>query len=690
MQDVPSLVGSDSDLDALASSAPRAPIALRALAFDLFATLGSASVAGWLFGASDLARACSAAGGWVGVSTAGALFGLWLWFGQLLGVALWLVHRSGSWVKRRLPSEVLWHASLALLAGAFTLLLAHKLLEGGGIRRTAVASFAPWVLPVGVGLLAWFTLWTAASLLAGGSARTARWLIVSATGLLALGAAVLDARLPGGYLYLHVLVLTLAVALCAQWVELLRVPQWLKYLTAAASLITLPTLLAFPASRFARELLAQPKWAGWQLVDYAKFHVDFDHDGHSPAFGGDDCDDGNASIFVGAPEQPGDGVDSDCDGLDAPKTSTRVYAPFRVSDDAPARRIAERAKQYPTVVILVDALRFDRIGDARFPNLSRLASESVWFTHAYSTSATTLTSVPAMMTGRVRPARGRENIAGSLARMGQTSRFIAPDVVTEHFEKLQQSDPLLSFSAHDSIPTDRASGWGLVDTAPTSAQLTSRAVELLDSASPPQLLWLHYFDTHQWNALEEPGLPEKGQFERYDAVLRRLDASLGPLLERRDALTLVLIADHGEALGARGLEYHANFVFQELARIPLLIRVPRTEPATVDVPVSSTGVYNTLRALRGLESDPTADASLLPLVGATALGDGPGFAGFDSGQWSFLHGNHRLLYMPHQQVVELYDVAQDPLERTNQADVNPILAGELLSRLFQLNNEAPQ
>jgi hypothetical protein len=43
-------------------------------------------------------------------------------------------------------------------------------------------------------------------------------------------------------------------------------------------------------------------------------YVDNDGDGYSEAEG--DCDDTNADIYPGAPETPGDGVDSNCDGND--------------------------------------------------------------------------------------------------------------------------------------------------------------------------------------------------------------------------------------------------------------------------------------------------------------------------------------------------------------------------------------
>jgi hypothetical protein len=45
---------------------------------------------------------------------------------------------------------------------------------------------------------------------------------------------------------------------------------------------------------------------------------DDDGDGYGSGFGpGPDCDDANASIYPGAPETCGDGVDQDCDGADS-------------------------------------------------------------------------------------------------------------------------------------------------------------------------------------------------------------------------------------------------------------------------------------------------------------------------------------------------------------------------------------
>lgn len=75
------------------------------------------------------------------------------------------------------------------------------------------------------------------------------------------------------------------------------------------------------------------------FVWFSKLPVERDRDGdkHLPAvFGGDDCDDYNPDRFPGNKEIPGDGIDQDCDGEDAP--------PIVVVE--PSQQICEKARRY--------------------------------------------------------------------------------------------------------------------------------------------------------------------------------------------------------------------------------------------------------------------------------------------------------------------------------------------------------
>jgi arylsulfatase A-like enzyme len=75
---------------------------------------------------------------------------------------------------------------------------------------------------------------------------------------------------------------------------------------------------------------------------------------------------------------------------------------------------------------------------------------------------------------------------------------------------------------------------------------------------------------------------------RYDGRLAYVDSQVGRLLAEIDALGLreksviVFMADHGEALGERGMTGHGKNGYVEMARVPLGIRLPaacRAAPA---------------------------------------------------------------------------------------------------------------
>lgn len=689
LRNLPAVVA-ESELSSVEALQSGRAEATHSITRELVELLSAASAAGVVFGTADIVRAALAVPSSVSFGTGMAVLGLWLWFAQLLGVVTWSARNLAAKVRRSVDSRKAELALLTLCLGLVGLALVRRFIADGGVHRGAlVRAHAPWALTFMAALGAGIALrFRAAGKANGLDQRSLRIGLIASSITLALSAVELDARLAGGYLYIHVLLLTFAVVVSTYAVELTSLPGLVKRGALIITIVSAPSVLAFPASRGARELLVQPTWAGVQLVEYAQYHLDFDHDGHSIAFGGNDCDDSDASTYVGAAEKPGDGRDSDCNGADDPKPSELAFEPFTGLQEGAQRHIAERAKRLPTLVVLIDALRFDRVGNARFPNLAQLARESLQYTQVYATSSTTLSSVPAMMSGHVRVPPGRDNIAQAIGRAGQSSRFVSSDALWTHFRRLGSQNPLTSFTSSELVGAENASLWGKNQSASNDEQISASAIRHLSSDRPSELLWLHYFGLHEW-ASSSGFLPLGGEEEkRYDAALEILDRNLAPLLALRDRFAVVLLADHGEGLGERGIKHHAGLLFQELAHVPMLIRVPGVEPTTIDMPLGSTCVFNTLRALRGLDADPAAAPSLLQFVGASNVGQGPGFAAFETSQWSLLYGTHRLLYTPRQQLLELYDLRLDPSERKNRADENPWLASQLLGHLTWLRNDS--
>ncbi|HEY8945241.1 MAG TPA: sulfatase-like hydrolase/transferase, partial [Polyangiaceae bacterium] len=561
-----------------------------------------------------------------------------------------------------------------------TLALSLKLFSGPGVRGTRTGQLGPWLVTLAVVAVCGAAISTKRFW-----ARVPRALGGVGLALVATGLFLLESDIPDWYLYIHILLLCAAVVALSGAVLLFPLPRKQLKLLLLLSPLLLPPLLMFPDSPHARALLVSEGWAGVRLIEYAQLKVDFDHDGYSPLFGGGDCDDRNPYVFAGAPEYAGDGRDSNCDGHDDPLPRTLSFEPFHVQASDRVHAILERARHYPTVVILVDALRFDRIGNPRFPNLSRLAQESIAFTRAYATSSTTLTSVPSMVTGVVRPDNNRQTIAQVVAAEGQRAAFVSVDLIGTHFQA-GGGRLLNGYSSSEFISTG-GKGWILGESEATSEAISARAVKLLDAETPPDLLWLHYFDVHQWRYLPQRE-PSQTMAERYDAAVDVFDASLAPLYERRDQLNLVLLADHGEALGAHQMITHCQWLFEELTHIPLLVRIPGAGPAQVKTLVSSTGVFNLIRSIRGLPSDPSASEGLLEFVDASNPGNGPGVPAFEMNQWALSFGSFRLLYTPRWRLTELYDLSRDPREQRDLSDEEPVFTAQLLDRLFELHNRA--
>ncbi len=123
----------------------------------------------------------------------------------------------------------------------------------------------------------------------------------------------------------------------------------------------------------------------------------------------------------------------------------------------------------------------------------------------------------------------------------------------------------------------------------------------------------------------------------YDASLRvadRLVADVAAALEsagRLDHTILVVLSDHGEELLERGTVGHGQSLFEEMVRVPLLVRGPGIEPARCADVVSLADLAPTLRALCGLEA-PAAEAapqdgrSLAALLAGETLPPAPAYS----------------------------------------------------------------
>jgi arylsulfatase A-like enzyme len=171
--------------------------------------------------------------------------------------------------------------------------------------------------------------------------------------------------------------------------------------------------------------------------------------------------------------------------------------------------------------------------------------------------------------------------------------------------------------------------------------------------------------------------------DQYDGEISYADHHVGRLLEglrKRGVLDdaiVIVTADHGEEFFEHGKDGHGKSAYEEVLRVPFLVHWPaRIAPATIEQPAGLIDVMPTLLALLGIETQ--ADMQGISLAPALLQSPDPPagrrlFAQVVSGSFTLemvFDGRHKLIRHvrgPREGEEELYDLARDPLERTNVA-----------------------
>ncbi len=430
-----------------------------------------------------------------------------------------------------------------------------------------------------------------------------------------------------------------------------------------------------------------------------------------------------------------------------PATSVRA----ETTSPAPAPR---RLPNF--VFILADDLgAFDLACDGRLdhrtPHLDRLAAQGTRFTAAYCAQPICSPSRAAILTG-LHPARlhlttylpGRADAPSQQVLHPPIRPALPLDLQTlpEHLRAAgyatacigkwhlggagagprEQGFDVVHAGQANTAPSDTEGGKGEFD-------LTARAEAFLEQhRDRPFFLYLAHHSPHiPYSARSNlvAAHTQAGAFEpRYAALVETLDAAVGQLLGRLDALglaehTVVVFTSDNGGLHVPELQHPRithngplragkGFLYEGGLRIPLIVRWPgHTPPGRVVAdPVSNLDWLPTFLELANLPVPPRLDGrSLAPLLLAkgsasartlfwhfphyTNQGGRPGGAIRD-GRWKFIE-----FYDSGAQ--ELYDLTEDPGETRNLAGSRPdeasrlhrILAAERRARGVQENQPNP-
>ena len=401
---------------------------------------------------------------------------------------------------------------------------------------------------------------------------------------------------------------------------------------------------------------------------------------------------------------------------------------------APPRRI---------LLISIDTLRADALSCYRAqtpgtPALDALAADSVVFRQARSAAPWTLPALASAMTGvspQVHLATGLGDrvparlttIAEALRRAGYRTAALVSSPLLNRVSQLDQG-----FQEYTAFPGDSG-------TKPADPdQLSSLASRWLRGNEKKKFfLWVHFYDPHtpyQPPAVylqgkepppgmrrdltveehlairlrqRDPGPAEREWVRQlYQAEVRWVDAAVGSLLAElkrsghyEDTL-IVLLSDHGDELWEHGRVGHGHTLYEELLRVPFLVKLPG-DPAghrrgDVAVPVSTASLAATILDLAGKPLPPRYPAapSLAPVLrGETVLPEPLLSTGVQriEEQEAVVFDGFKLIRWERSGRQELYDIARDPEEISDLTASNPRKVKEgglLLDRMDAESNRA--
>lgn len=357
----------------------------------------------------------------------------------------------------------------------------------------------------------------------------------------------------------------------------------------------------------------------------------------------------------------------------------------------------------PTAIVLItlDTTRADRLTpygfmNASMPALDRLAREGVLFDQAISVAPLTVPAHASILTGLLPPSHGlRDNdatplrperltLAESLKEQGfRTAAFVGASVLARD-RGLDQG-----FDHYDEVSSASLAG-GSHD-RPAGAVIDA-ALEWLEGVDRQSFfLWVHLYDAHRPYSPPEPFASQYAH-DPYLGEIAYTDSEIGRLLTALDQLpparSLVIVAgDHGESLGEHGERDHGIFVYENVMRVPLIVRAPSITPRRVGSVVSLTDIAPTTLALAGFPIRRMDGVSRVDVMRGNPSEEEAYSESHYPIQfgWSPLRalrdGRYKLIDAPR---AELYDLTNDPHEVNNLSHERPALAAAMRRRLDQL------
>lgn len=391
------------------------------------------------------------------------------------------------------------------------------------------------------------------------------------------------------------------------------------------------------------------------------------------------------------------------------------------------------------VLITVDALRADHLGMYGYdrptsPQLDAFARDAVVVRDHIAQAPYTKASIASLFTGLLPTAHSATTTSRSFgeAMTGEIEGDLpVTDVLDARLDTLAERLAAAGYQTHG-LNTNpfllEEFGFGqgfnayefLADGEPftPAREVVARALEVIDArdTARPLFLWLHVMEPHspyrpapevrQLFPPRTPPLPvppdalppwivEEGSTDArfyealYDANIREVDEALGRFFDGLrsrpswDTTVVIFTADHGEEFFDHGGFEHNHTLYDEMLRVPLIVRAPGLTSGMREAQTTSIDLLPTITAAAGLDAADVQGADIWPVLRGDYGGEPYAMAevvgkryALRTREWKFistLTGGH-----------ELYDLREDPRELRNLAPSQPDRVEQLRDVLMRL------
>ncbi len=370
---------------------------------------------------------------------------------------------------------------------------------------------------------------------------------------------------------------------------------------------------------------------------------------------------------------------------------TSASAIVAVRDAAVAPIIPKNAN---VVLISIDCLRADMpwTGYPRdiAPNLTKLATRAVVYTHAYSMSSYTSMSLGGFLGGKLPSEMKRD---GYFFSAYSKDNLMFPEVLQSagvhtvaghahgYFKDAGFSQ---GFDSYEVVPNLK---WNqFTDENITSQDLEPIAEKLLSDPKFEQehfFAWFHFLDPHDMYMKHEGIDWGKTTRDLYDGEVTYTDQWIGKLLDFiagkswAERTVIVVTADHGEVFGEHGQFRHGFELWEPLVRVPLFFVVPKLAAKKIEAARSAIDIAPTMLDLMGVPSNASFGGKSLvpeilggPIEARDVVVDLPKTSDNDKRR-ALIHESNKVIAFGDKEYMQAFDLAADPEEK------KPIQSGEV-------------